>query len=416
MTKHTYLVTASSIALLAAIATASVAQSPGGAGQSGTQEQQKTKPGEGDSKQERGTTEQPKGKGGSAQREADPAPKASDRAEEKSAPKSRVQGQDSTPKASERAQEKASPKSAVQGQKKDGDDDRRSRAADDKGKDATKQQSDKGQGKDRDRSAGDATQDKDRDRSAGDATKDKGGDRSAGDATKDKGRDRSAGDSTKDKDRDRAAGDTTKDKRGDRDRKDRADGDRQKGDRTEGDRGRVQLSEQKRTSVRERISKSAGANRVTKVNFDIRVGASVPRNATLHVLPPDVVEIVPEYRGYRYVYVGEQIAIIDPNDYVVVAVIGGDSRVGSRSGGRITLASDDRVFVRRHVDLGARVRLGIGAISIGMNLPETVELRPLPDVVVQRYPDLRGHRYIVYEEDVVIVEPQSREVILVLEN
>jgi hypothetical protein len=403
MSKHTYLVTASSIALLAAIATASVAQSPGGAGQSGTQEQQK-RPGDGDSKQERGTTEQPKGKGGSAQREADPAPKASDRAEEKSAPKSRVQGQDSTPKASERAQEKASPKSAVQGQKKDGDDDRRSRAADDKGKDATKQQqSDKGQGKDGDRSAGDATKDKDRDRSAGDATKDKD-------------RDRSAGDSTKDKDRDRAAGDATKDKRGDRDRKDRADGDRQKGDRAEGDRGRVQLSEQKRTSVRERISKSARANRVTKVNFDIRVGASVPRNATLHVLPPDVVEIVPEYRGYRYVYVGEQIAIIDPTDYVVVAVIGGDSRVGSRPGGRIALASDDRVFVRRHVDLGARVRLGIGAISVGMNLPDTVELRPLPDVIVQRYPDLGGHRYFVYEEDVVIVEPQSREVVLVLEN
>ena len=108
--------------------------------------------------------------------------------------------------------------------------------------------------------------------------------------------------------------------------------------------------------------------------------------------------------------------IIHPTDYVVIAVIGGEGRVGSRSGGRITLASDDRVFVRRHVDLGARVRLGIGSISIGMNLPDSVELRPLPDVVVQRHPDLRGHRYFVYEEDIVIVEPQSREVVLVIED
>jgi hypothetical protein len=62
------------------------------------------------------------------------------------------------------------------------------------------------------------------------------------------------------------------------------------------------------------------------------------------------------------------------------------------------------------------VRLGIGNISIGMNLPDTVELRPLPEAVVERYPDFRGHRYFVYEDDVVIVEPQSREVVLVIEN
>ena len=131
------------------------------------------------------------------------------------------------------------------------------------------------------------------------------------------------------------------------------------------------------------MTKSAKSNRVTNVNFDIRVGASVPRSASLHVLPPDVVEIVPEYRGYRYVYVRDEIVIIHPTNYVVVAVIGGDSRVGARSG-RITLAADDRVFVRRHLDLGARVRLGIGSISIGMNLPDTVELRPLPTVIVER--------------------------------
>jgi len=370
MLKHNFLVSASAIALLAAMATVSVSQSPSGGSPSQAQEQQKMSPGESDrggSARERGATEQPKGKGSTAQRGTEPQPKASDRADEKASPKSRVQSQDATPKASERAQEKASPKSAVQGQKKDDDDDRRSQSAggkgSDKGKDTSKQ-SDKGQTKER---------------SAGDATKDKAGDR------------------------------------------DRADGDRRRGDRAEGDRGdrsgeRVQLSEQKRTSIRERMSKSARANRVTNVDFDIRVGARVPRNTTLHVLPPAVVEIVPEYRGYRYVYVRDEIVIIHPTNYVVVAVIGGDGRVGARSGGRISLASDDRVFIRRHVDLGARIRLGIGGISIGMDLPDTVELRPLPDIVVQRYPDLRGHRYFVYEEDVVIVEPQSREVVLVIED
>lgn len=395
MLKQNLLVTASAIALVAAMATASVSQSPGG-GSSGAQEQQKMRPGTGESNrgdgaQERGATEQPKGKGGSAQGDAEPRPKASDRAEEKASPKSRVQGQDATPKASDRAQEKASPKSAVQGQKKDDDDDdRRSRAAGDKGKDTTKQ-SDQGQAKDRDRAAGDA---------------DKRGDRAGKGEAKDAPKQSDKGSA---KDRDRAADDRSKDGRDDRQRGDRAEGDRGSGER-------VQLSEQKRTSVRERMSKSARANRVTNVNFDIRVGASVPRDTTLHILPPDVVEIVPEYRGYRYVYVRDEIVIIHPTNYTVVAVIGGGAQVGSRSGGRITLASDDRVFIRQHVDLGARVRLGIGSISVGMDLPDTVELRPLPDVVVQRNPDLRGHRYFVYEEDVVIVEPESRQVVLVIED
>jgi hypothetical protein len=373
MLKQNFLITASAMALLAAMATAGVSQAPGGA--SGAQEQQKMSP---DTNR--------------AQRDSAPAPKSSDRPGDAASPESRVQGQDATPKASNRAEEKASPKSAVQGQRKDEDDKRRSRAPDDKGKDV-KKQSEQSQTRDRDRSRADTAKDK-RDERAGS--------RDAKDSPK-------QSDKGAPKDRDRAAGDSSKDGRDDRQRNDRAEQDRGSGER-------IQLSEQKRTSIRERMSKSAQANRLTNVNFDIRVGASVPRSATLHVLPPDVVEIVPEYRGYRYVYVRDEVVIIDPTNYVVVAVIGGDARVGTRSTGRITLAADDRVYIRNHVDLGARVRLGIGGLSIGMHLPDTVELRPLPNVVVERYPDLRAHRYFVYESDIVIVEPQSREVVLVIED
>lgn len=393
MLKQHFLATASAIAIVAAIATAGIAQSPGSGGSAGSQEQQKMKPGSGATDRgdtrERGATDQPKGEGGSAQRGSDTQPKASDRAEDKASPKSRVQNQDGTPRASDRAQEKASPKSAVQGQKKD--EDQRQRGAEgEKGKDATRQ-SDQGQAKDRDRTTGDSSKEKRGERAGSGESKD---------APKQSGKEPT-------KDRDRSAGEGTKDGPNDRQRSG-ASGDRGSGDR-------VQITEQKRTTIRERMSKSAQSNRVTNVNFDIRVGASVPRTATLHVLPPDVVEVVPEYRGYRYVYVRDEIVIIHPTDYVVVAVIGGDSRVGSRSG-RITLAADDRVFVRRHVDLGARVRLGIGNISIGMDLPDSVDLRPLPDVIVERYPDLRDHRYFVYEGDVVIVEPKAREVVLIIED
>jgi hypothetical protein len=276
------------------------------------------------------------------------------------------------PKASERAQEKGSPKSAVKGDEK-GDEPRRSRAAGDRAKDKD-----------------------DNARSADDRAKD----------SRQQSRD------SDNKDRSRTAGD--RDGKGDR-------GDRStKGKAAEGKRGergdRVQISQEKQTSVRERLSRHAQSHRVRNVNFDVRVGVNVPRNVTLYALPPEVVEIVPEYRSYRYVYVGDQIVIIDPDDYVVVAVLGGDSRTAGRRSGSFTLAADDRVFFRRHVERGPAISLGIGGISIGMRLPDSVELRPVPSVVVERIPDLEGHRYFYYEDDIVVVDPDSRQVVYVIED
>jgi hypothetical protein len=202
-----------------------------------------------------------------------------------------------------------------------------------------------------------------------------------------------------------------------RDRSKDADRQRQ-GARPDRDGDRTQLSEQQRTTVRERFSRSGvERNRVTNVNFDIRIGASVPRSVTLHTLPTDIVEVVPAYRGYRYVYVRDEIVIVDPASYAVVAVItSGGSRAAGRSERRLTLAAPDRVFVREHIDRGASIRLGIGGITVGMTIPQGVELLPIPNVVIDRYPDLRDYRYFVYQDDIAIVDPATDEVVLIVED
>lgn len=224
-------------------------------------------------------------------------------------------------------------------------------------------------------------------------------------------------------DRDRAR--TGQEQRGqDKDRARTGQDQRDRGDRTrqgqaERDRGGVtQLSEQQRTTVRERFTRSGvESNRVTNVNFDIRVGASVPRSVVLHPLPADIVEIVPAYRGYRYVYVRDEIVIVNPATFAVVAVVSGS---GNQTAGvrdrRLTLAQADRVFVRDHIDRGAAIRLGIGDIRIGMAVPQGVELLPLPSVVVERVPDLREYRYFVYDDDIAIVDPASDEIALIVEK
>ncbi len=57
------------------------------------------------------------------------------------------------------------------------------------------------------------------------------------------------------------------------------------------------------------------------VNFSISVGTRVPRDVTFHALPPRVVSIYPEWRSYKYILVREQIVIIDPDTYEIVAVL-----------------------------------------------------------------------------------------------
>ena len=51
------------------------------------------------------------------------------------------------------------------------------------------------------------------------------------------------------------------------------------------------------------------------------MGAPLPAGVELLPLPPDVVELVPAYRGYDYVLVNDEIVFIDPATRDVVGMI-----------------------------------------------------------------------------------------------
>jgi hypothetical protein len=84
--------------------------------------------------------------------------------------------------------------------------------------------------------------------------------------------------------------------------------------------GTVQLSSEQKTKVHEVVTKESSA-RVDNVDFSISVNTVVPRHVRLHVLPPILVEIVPQYRTYRYIIVRDEILIIDPDTFRIVAII-----------------------------------------------------------------------------------------------
>ncbi|MBR0961727.1 DUF1236 domain-containing protein [Bradyrhizobium japonicum] len=83
----------------------------------------------------------------------------------------------------------------------------------------------------------------------------------------------------------------------------------------------AKLSTEQRTQITSVIREEKMAP-VTNVNFNISVGTRVPREGiTLHALPSRVVTIYPEWRAYKYVLVREQIVIINPDTYEIVAVL-----------------------------------------------------------------------------------------------
>ena len=57
------------------------------------------------------------------------------------------------------------------------------------------------------------------------------------------------------------------------------------------------------------------------MNIDISVGRRLPRDWDFAPVPIVVVEIVPEYRDYVFVWVEDEYLICDPVTYEVVAVI-----------------------------------------------------------------------------------------------
>jgi hypothetical protein len=80
------------------------------------------------------------------------------------------------------------------------------------------------------------------------------------------------------------------------------------------------LSTEQRTKITTVIKQQRVAP-VTNVNFSIAVGTRVPRDVSFHPLPAEIVTIYPDWRGYEFILVRDQIVVIDPSSLQIVAVI-----------------------------------------------------------------------------------------------
>ena len=82
----------------------------------------------------------------------------------------------------------------------------------------------------------------------------------------------------------------------------------------------AKLSAEQRTKITT-VIRSQHVEPVSHVNFSISVGTRVPRDVSFHPLPAEVVTIYPDWRGYEFILVNDQILVIDPQSFEIVAVI-----------------------------------------------------------------------------------------------
>ena len=83
----------------------------------------------------------------------------------------------------------------------------------------------------------------------------------------------------------------------------------------------AKLSTEQRTRI-STVIRNEHVSPVNNVDFAISVGTRVPRERiSLRALPSEVVTIYPEWRGYEFFLVRDEIVVVDPRSLEIVAVL-----------------------------------------------------------------------------------------------
>ncbi|MDO9384307.1 MAG: DUF1236 domain-containing protein [Hyphomicrobiaceae bacterium] len=308
---------------------------------------------------------------------------------QKNAPADKADNKDQSKSASD--QKERNDKSASDKGDKDGS---KSRSADRQGdKDASKQSEGK--------------TDRDPSRKADTAPAAKSGDNASNNKSNDK-----ANDSDRNADANKSADDSKR----------AAGGDSAKADKAKS----ADLSGDKKERVKTSF-KSENVKRITNVNVDISVGRRLPRDWEYHSVPTAVIEIVPEYRGYRYAYVEDRYVIVDPETYEVVYVLddtgGGSASVGRSTGESgsarcstdLTFSQEDRVFIVEKVR-SSSATVKIGNLEIGAALPSDAKVEVFPSEVTTRVTKLDACRYVVIDDKVAVIDPNDDKIVAIIED
>jgi hypothetical protein len=87
----------------------------------------------------------------------------------------------------------------------------------------------------------------------------------------------------------------------------------------QGEAGAANLTSEQHTKITGIIRQHKVAP--TQLNVSVRVGTRIPDSVHFYPLPREVFVIYPEWRGYDYIMVGDEILVIDPSTHQIVAIL-----------------------------------------------------------------------------------------------
>ena len=164
---------------------------------------------------------------------------------------------------------------------------------------------------------------------------------------------------------------------------------------------------------------------VNDVNISVSVGAPLPRSVRVYDVPRDVVEIYPEFRGKRYTVVLDEIVVIEPRTNQVVAVLprSGRATTGTTTStttrqstsSRIQLAPEQRRMIRETVISQSAPRCDQVEITVGHDVPRSIDLRMFPEDIMRDIPEIRSYRFCVRNDEVVLIDPNEYRIVEVIE-
>jgi Protein of unknown function (DUF1236) len=82
----------------------------------------------------------------------------------------------------------------------------------------------------------------------------------------------------------------------------------------------VNLSSSQKIEIH-RVITGPNIHRVGHVNFSLAVGTAIPTTLQVYPVPERIVRIIPEYRGFDYIVVRNELVIIDPATHQIVAIL-----------------------------------------------------------------------------------------------
>ena len=179
----------------------------------------------------------------------------------------------------------------------------------------------------------------------------------------------------------------------------------------------TKVNNNQRTQVLDRLRSGRDLERArSDVNVRVDIGERLPDRVRPLPLPPDIVDVVPEYRGYDYTVIHDEVAIINPESREVVDVIperGFTAQAESYGGGyaesgRIELSHEQRQILRRAAESSAT--------TVGSSGPACLSLRPVPDELARSRPELASDKYLAIGDQIVLIDPHDQKIVQVINS